>query len=163
MNKNDRSYCFKGKFFSCMLIAMLGSIPCFAETSLVLHLADSTVIICSLAKQPQMTLEDNTISLSSLDGAVGEWDFSDVESWNFAEYTDVDAVKVSKALIRIEDGELTVSGINAEKIKIYDLGGRLQTPSLNSEGNKTYISLDGFTKGTYLLSVGKDSVKFIVK
>lgn len=163
MNKNDYSYSIKGKFFSLMLMALLGSIPCFAETSLVIHLSDSTVIICSLAKQPQMTLGENTISLSSVDGAVGEWDFSDVESWNFAEYTDVDAVRIPKALIRIEDGVLAVAGINAENIKIFDLGGRLLTPSLNTEGNKISISLDGFSKGTYLLSVGKNTVKFIVK
>ena len=153
----------KGKIFCLMLTAILGSMPCFAGTSLVIHLSDSAQIVCSLAKQPQMTLGENTISLSSLDGAVGEWSFSDVESWNFAETTDVDASKISKALIRIEDGELTVSGVNAENITIYDLGGREVNPSFNSTGNKSSISLDGFVKGTYLLKVGKNSVKFIVR
>ena len=32
-----------------------------------------------------MTFGDKTITLSSIEGTVGQWDFSDVVSWNFAD------------------------------------------------------------------------------
>ena len=146
-----------------MVFAMLGSLPCFAGSSLLIHLTDSTVIVCSLDKEPKMLFGDNTITLSSTDGSVGQWDFADVESWDFAEIDAVSDIKADKARILIEDSKLTVSGVSADKIAVYDLGGRLVTPSLNTSGNITSMSLNGLVKGTYLLKVGNNSVKFIVQ
>ena len=145
---------------------MLWCLPGFANLSLLIHLSDSTEIVCSLAKEPKMTFQDKSMTLSSIDGTVGQWDFSDVESWNFADVKDVSAVSqvnAEKALIRIEDGKLTISGVNADKIAVYDAGGLLVTPELNIEDGRISIGTKTFSKGTHLLKAGSSSIKFVVQ
>ena len=156
----------KQKILCSMLLAMLGCLPCFADLSLLIHLTDSTEIVCSLAKEPTMTFGNKTITLSSKEGTVGQWDFSDVESWNFAEVEDADAVNpvyAEKARIRIEGGRITIAGVNADKIAVYDAGGRSLTPVPNSADGQISISIDGLPKGTYLLKAGNSSIKFLVQ
>ena len=145
---------------------MLWCLPGFANLSLLIHLSDSTEIVCSLAKEPKMTFQDKSMTLSSIDGTVGQWDFSDVESWNFADVKDVSAVSqvnAEKALIRIEDGKLTISGVNADKIAVYDAGGLLVTPELNIEDGRISIGTKTFSKGTHLLKAGSSSIKFVAQ
>lgn len=164
MNKNGHSYSVVGRFFLLMLIAILGNIPCFAETSLVIHLADSIVIVCRLDQKPQMTFGDKTVTLSSLEGTVGEWSFADVESWTFADVEDsVGEIRIEKAQILIDGDKLAVTGTDAEKIAVYDAGGRLVTPSLQTTGSAVSFSIKGLSKGTYMLKVGNNSVKFMVQ
>ncbi|MBO4500277.1 MAG: T9SS type A sorting domain-containing protein [Bacteroidaceae bacterium] len=147
-----------------MIVAILGSMPCFAGSSLILNLADSTVIVCSLAKKPQMTFDDRSVTLSSLEGTVGQWDFADVESWSFSDIEDaVGEVKSEKTRILIEDGNLTLSGIDSDKVAVYDLSGRLVTPLLKTTGSSVSFSINGFSKGTYIVRVGVCSVKFTVQ
>ena len=146
-----------------MLIALLGSIPCMAGSSILIHLADSTVIVCSLDSKPQMTFSDKTVTLSSVEGTVGEWRFADVDSWTFADIEDaVGDIKIEKAQILIEDDRLTVTGTDADKISVFDAGGRSVTPSLQTTGSAVSFSIKGLAKGTYLLKVGNNSVKFMV-
>ena len=78
----------KEKMLSVLLFALLGVLPTFASSSLLIHLKDSTVIVCSLAKEPQMSFGKKTITLSSLAGTVGQWNFTDVESWSFGDIED---------------------------------------------------------------------------
>ena len=154
----------KEKMLSVLLFALLGVLPTCASSSLLIHLKDSTVIVCSLAMEPQMSFGKKTITLSSLAGTVGQWNFTDVESWSVGDIEDsIDELKGENAQIRIEGGNLTIAGNKAKNVAIYDLSGRLRTPSLDTAGNKTTISLSGLTKGTYVLKVGKSSVKFMVK
>ena len=113
-----------------------------------------------------MTFANKTITLSSVEGTVGQWDFSDVESWNFAEVEDPDAVipiNAEKALIRIEGGRITIAGIKADKIAVYDAGGRSSTPVPESADGQICIKIDGLPKGTYLLKAGNSSIKFLVQ
>ena len=164
MNKKGHSYSIVGRFFSLMLIAILGNIPCFAETSLVIHLADSIVLVCSLDRKPQMTFGDKTVTLSSLEGAVGEWSFADVESWTFADVEDgVGEIRIEKAQILIDGDKLTVTGTGADKISVYDAGGRLVNPSLQATDSAVSFSIKALSKGTYMLKVGNNSVKFMVQ
>ena len=156
----------KQKIFCSMLLTMLGCMPCFANLSLLIHLTDSTEIVCSLAKEPTMTFGNKTITLSSIEGTVGQWDFSDVESWNFAEVDDPDAVipiNVEKARIWIEGGRITIAGVKADKIAVYDAGGRSSISVPDSTDNQISISIDGLPKGTYLLKAGNSSIKFLVQ
>ena len=156
----------KQKIFCSMLLAMLGCMPCFANLSLLIHLTDSTEIVCSLAKEPTMTFGDKTITLSSIEGTVGQWDFSDVVSWNFADVEDGDAVipiNAEKARIWIEGGRLTIAGVSAEKIAVYDAGGRSSTPVPDIADGQIVININGLPKGTYLLKAGNSSIKFLVQ
>ncbi|MBO4564067.1 MAG: T9SS type A sorting domain-containing protein [Bacteroidaceae bacterium] len=145
------------------IIAMLGTLPCFASKALVLLLTDSTKVVCSLTKEPKMVFGDKTLTLTSIDGAVGEWNFTDVASWSFAEVQDVDdAIKEIKSdRIEINGNRLMVSG--TKPITVYDLSGRERTPKLTTKDDCTSVDLSGFTKGTYLLKVGKNTMKFMVK
>ena len=148
-----------------LALAMLGVLPEFASSSISIHLTDGTEIVCSLAKEPKMLFGEKTITLTSLKGTVGEWNFSDVDSWCFTDALDqdevdaIDKVKDSKK-IKIEDGKITVAGNN---IAIYDIEGRLVTPTQKTNAGCTTVSLKGLTKGTYLLKAGKSCMKFVVK
>ena len=148
------------------MIAMLGGLPCLASTSLLIRLTDGTDIICSLDKEPQMVFGEKMITLSSLEGAIGEWNFTDVESWRFADVEEpsvIDGTKGEKAQIRIEKGMITVVGKKSKDVALYDMNGRLKTPSCTTSGNKTSLTLGGLAKGTYLLKVDNSCVKFNVK
>ena len=146
------------------IVAMLGSIPGMAGSSVLIHLADSTVIVCSLDRKPQMTFGDKTVTLSSLEGAVGEWSFADVESWTFADVEDgVGEIRIEKAQILIDGDKLTVTGTGADKISVYDAGGRLVNPSLQATDSAVSFSIKALSKGTYMLKVGNNSVKFMVQ
>ena len=147
-------------------MTMLWCLPGFASLSLLIHLSDSTEIVCSLAKEPKMSFQDKSMTLSSIDGTVGQWNFSDVESWNFADVKDVDAVNpvnADKARILIEDGKLTVAGIKADNIAVYDAAGRLVTPELNAVEDNISIDINGLERGSYLLKAGDSSIKFLVQ
>ena len=156
----------KQKILCSILLTLLGCMPCFANFSLLIHLTDSTEIVCSLAKKPTMTFQDKTITLSSVEGTIGQWDFSDVDSWNFADVKDVNAVNPvieEKARILIEGSRITVIGVNADKIAVYDAGGRLVTPELNIEDSLISIGINTLSKGTHLLKAGNSSIKFLVQ
>ena len=154
----------KRKVFSAIMVAMLGILPCLASSSLLIHLTDGTEILCSLAKEPQMTFGEKTITLSSLAGTVGEWDFTNVESWEFSDALDqdeidaVDKVKADKPQIKIEEGKITVAGNKEKNAAIYDTSGRLMFKVKGSAFN-----VNRLTKGTYLLKVGDNCVKFNVR
>ena len=62
--------------------------------------------------------------------------------------------------MRIEEGKVTVAG---NKVAVYDIEGRLVTPTLKTNAGRTTVSLKGLAKGTYLLKSGNNCVKFVVK
>ena len=111
-----------------------------------------------------MTFGEKTITLSSLAGTVGEWDFTNVESWEFSDALDqdeidaVDKVKADKPQIKIEEGKITVAGNKEKNAAIYDTSGRLMFKVKGSAFN-----VNRLTKGTYLLKVGDNCVKFNVR
>ena len=153
----------KKKVFYAVMLAMLGLLPCVAGNSLLIHLSDGTEIVCSLAKEPQMLFGEKTITLTSLTGEVGQWDFTNVESWEFADRMDqdeidaIDKLKADKPQIKIEEDRITIAGKNAKGAAVYDTSGRLM---LQVSGSKFHVNR--LTKGTYLLKVGESCVKFSV-
>ena len=154
------------------MFAMLG-IPSIANASplsLLIHLVGGTEIVCALDKEPQMLFGEKAITLTSLTGTVGQWNFADVESWVFSDVEDPDAidhVKDGNARIKIEGGQLTILNSQSTKtngqVAIYDTNGRLVTPSLKTANGITIVRLNGFAKGSYLLKTGNTCVKFLVK
>lgn len=113
-----------------------------------------------------MTFGEKTITLTcresaegtSTEGMVGQWDFADVDSWSFADIDAINDVKAEKALVRIEGDKLTIVGNNVKNAAIYDTSGRLIVNLQSST-----FSMNRLNKGTYLLKVGNNSVKFMVK
>lgn len=155
----------KSRLFPLIMFAMLGipGITFASPLSLLIHLADGTDIVCALDREPQMLFGKKTITLTSLTGTVGQWDFVDVESWFFSDVEDPDAidnVKEGNARIRIDNGHIFIA---SRQVAIYDINGRLVTPSPGTVDGITTIGLNGFAKGTYLLKTGNTCVKFLVK
>ena len=143
-----------------MLMAMLSVLPSVAGSSLLIHLKDGTDVICSLSKEPQMEFGEKTITLTSLKGTVEQWNFSDVESWEYADMLDDDEIDAVKDVrINIHDSEFV---IHNSQVAVYDLSGRRVNPKLQKTGNITRASLRGLPKGTYLLKVGDNCVKFSI-
>lgn len=156
----------KQKLLCVLLMSVLGHLSCFAAPSLLIHLTDSTEIVCTLAKEPKMTFAEKSMTLATAEGLVGQWDFSDVESWNFADVGDADAVNpinMEKARILIEEGSITIAGVKADKIAVYDAAGRSSTPVPDSADGQIIININGLPKGTYLLKAGNSSIKFLVQ
>ena len=156
----------KEKILCVVLMSILGHLSCYAGPSLLIHLTDSTEIVCALAKEPKMTFAEKAMTLTTVEGIVGQWDFTDVDSWNFADVKDVSAVNpvnVEKARIRIEEGRITIAGVNADKIAVYDAGGRSSITVPESTDGQISISIDGLPKGTYILKAGNSSIKFLVQ
>lgn len=147
----------KKKVFYAVMLAMLGLLPCVAGNSLLIHLSDGTEIVCSLAKEPQMLFGNKTITLTALTGEVGEWNFSDVESWQFADVMDPD--EVDKIQWVVEDAKLTASS----PIAVYDLSGRQVKAKVTASEGANSVSLEGLPKGTYLVKVGKSCVKYSIR
>ena len=152
-----------------LTLAIFAALYCMAagSSSLIMQLKNGTKIMCSLDKEPQMAFGEKAITLSSMDGMVGQWDFTDVESWSFGSGSEDAVGKVKDAQIHIEGSKITIyhapSTADNWQVAIYDMSGRLRTPSLTTKGNATTVSLNGLTKGTYILKVGTSSAKFIVK
>ena len=154
----------KGKTILAMLAVALCSQPGRAGSSLLIHLSDSTVVVCSLAREPQLTFGEKTITLSSQEGTVGQWEFADVDSWTFADIEDrIAGTKGERPQVRITQDRLTITGREGLRVAVYDMNGRQRTPALTTSGNTTSLSLGGLTKGAYLLKVGNSSVKFMVR
>jgi hypothetical protein len=137
-------------------------------------LSDGTEIVCSLAKEPQMLFGEKSITLTSLVGEVGQWDFVNVESWKFSDRLDqdeidaIDRVKAEKPRIMIEDGRIIIQNsklkLQNSKLKeqdlqaaVYDTSGRLMFQVSGSKFNVNRLA-----KGTYLLKVGDSCIKFSV-
>jgi len=159
---------------------MLGCLPCRAAapasdeppSGMLLHirLANGTDIVYNLAVEPQMTFGDKTITLTSGEGVVGRWDFTDVESWNFSDIDedDLDAVGAERSddvRIRIEGGTVTVAGGKAGKVAVYDMGGRLVAVSSAADAGASAesVSVGGLARGTYVLRAGNSSAKFVIR
>ena len=157
----------KKKVISALMMAMVAVLPSFAR-SLVINLTDGTEIVCSLAKEPQMLFGEKAITLTSLAGEVGQWSFSDVESWKFSDQPDqdeidaIDKVKSDKPQIKIEEGRVTIQNLKFKEqntqAAVYDTSGRLM---FQVSGSKFHVNK--LTKGTYLLKVGESCVKFSVR
>ena len=148
-------------FVSCIIACLSFCIsPCRAASSLVLHLKDSTVVVCSLVKEPQMAFGKSTITLSSTEGTVGEWNFSDVVSWNFSDIDDA-IEEVMGDYIEIKGDRIEVRG--KKQVAVCDMNGRQMKPSLSTSAGVTTVGLGGLPKGAYVLKVGRSSVKFMVK
>ena len=156
----------KNKILCVVLMSVLGHLSCMAVPSLLIHLTDSTESVCALNKEPKMTFTEKAMTLTAVDGIVGQWDFTDVESWNFADVkvvADVNPVNVEKARIRIEDSMITIAGVNADEIAVYDAGGRSSVQVPDSTDGQISINIDGLPQGTYILKAGDSSIKFLVK
>lgn len=156
----------KKKALFAFIVAMLGSLPGFSS-SLVINLTDGTEIVCSLAKEPQMLFGEKSITLTSLVGEVGQWNFSDVESWKFSDRLDqdeidaIDKLKAEKPQIKIEEGRVLIQNTKFKEqnsqVAIYDANGRLMFHVQGSVFNANKL-----VKGTYLLKVGESCIKFSV-
>ena len=151
-----------------MLMAVLGVLPSVAGSSLLIHLTDGTEITCSLAKEPQMLFGDKTITLTALTGEVGEWNFTNVDSWEFADRMDqdeidaIDKLKADKPLIKIEERRVIIQNSKSKEqnsqVAVYDTNGQLM---FNVQGSM--FNVNRLVKGTYLLKVGESCVKFSVR
>lgn len=156
----------KKRFVFSLITAIIWALPCFGSYSLLIHLTDGSKIICSLEKEPQMTFAGKTITLTSLDGGVGQWNFSDVDSWSFLDNEIIDAVgqeEGERIQVWIQNGRLIARGSKAENLSIYDVNGRLVTTSHPTTADNITFSLSRFSKGNYLIKVGKSCIKFSVK
>lgn len=133
------------------------------DYALQIFLADNSTVLCEFSKQPQMTLNEGIMTLTTTDSTIGSWEFSEVRKWNFvdAEKVAIKDVKEQKPLITIQENTIMVSCPQKEKALIYDISGKLYSSATILGG--TRIPLNTMASGVYLLKVGNHSLKFTVK
>lgn len=105
-------------------LVSLSTLKAFADdVSLVISLENGTTVTCSFAKKPQMTFTESTLTLTTTEGAVGSWQFTEVDSWHFtqADPSGIKDTQVGNA-ISISNGEIRVN--SNEYVCIYDLSGK---------------------------------------
>ena len=151
----ERVFCLVG----CLGI---GIMSCLADRALVMVLTDSTEVVCALDNQPQMQFVQDSVTLTDQSGFVGQWNFVEVVSWHFAEITNTNDVQAEQAQIRIEEGKIVVSGSKSRNVAVYDVSGRLIAVRDIVDGAVS-LDLSGFTSGVYLLTVGNNSIKFLIR
>ena len=140
----------------------IGIMSCLADRALVMVLTDSTEVVCALNNQPQMQFAQDSVTLTDQTGLVGQWNFVDVASWHFAEITNTNDVQAEQAQIRIEEGRIIVSGSKSRNVALYDVSGRLIAVR-DIVDDAVSLDLSGFTSGVYLLTVGNNSIKFLIR
>ena len=151
----ERLFCLVG----CLGI---GIMSCLADRALVMVLTDSTEVVCALNNQPQMQFAQDSVTLTDQSGLVGQWNFAAVASWHFAEITNTNDVQAEQAQIRIEEGKIVVSGSKSRNVAVYDVSGRLIAVR-DIVDDAVSLDLSGFTSGVYLLTVGNNSIKFLIR
>lgn len=132
------------------------------EATLVLDLEDGTSLSCSFAKKPQMTFADGTLTLTSSEGAVGSWEFAAVDSWHFAA-ADPSGIRQTAAgrTLAIRDGRVYIYG--EQQARLYDLSGKAVEAGVRQEGEARVLATEHLPAGVYVLTVGKQGMKFTVK
>ena len=147
----------KERLLTLVMLTALGFAPCLAANSLVLHFTDSTQVVCKLANEPLIHFDFNTFTLLSQGSDMGSWVFADVAYWNFQDLTDaIDRTEAERPVISIEDGKLTVEGTGDKDVAVYDVAGRLVT-------KQAVVDMHALPGGTYVLRVGDNSIKFMVR
>ena len=155
----------KQKLFFSLLALLIGAQV--AATNLVLLKTDGTQQLLDIATIGKWVYVGDDLQLLSHDGVVlAQEPALNIRKITFAESSGTDTptsmenIQSTSVVIYPNPSQdmLIVSGIEAQTLRVFDMQGRL----LKSE-NGTQVHVSDLAKGTYLLQVGTQVVRFIKK
>ena len=155
----------KQKLFFSLLALLIGAQV--AATNLVLLKTDGTQQLLDIATIGKWVYVGDDLQLLSHDGVVlAQEPALNIRKITFAESSGTDTptsmenIQSTSVVIYPNPSQdmLIVSGIEAQTLRVFDMQGRL----LKAE-NGTQVHVSDLAKGTYLLQVGTQVVRFIKK
>lgn len=158
----------KKTFIPMFLALAYGGLTADAQTSLVVNPASQTsesksYLLTDIAK---ITFGSHEMEISGTSGTKETFSFSDIMSIKFDyEATSIDGIPVTEESSLVpyyNSGMLGVNGLQSgqtARVRVCDLSGRVIMAKENWDG--TPISTSALTKGIYLFSVNKKTIKFM--
>lgn len=147
----------KQKLFFSLLALLIGAQ--MAATNLVLLKTDGTQQLLDIATIGKWVYVGDDLQLLSHDGVVlAQEPALNIRKITFAESSGTDTPTSVVIYPNPSQDVLIVSGIEAQTLRVFDMQGRL----VKSE-NGTQVHVSDLAKGTYLLQVGTQVVRFIKK
>ena len=147
---------FKKSILICTL-ALLASVSASAR-SLVLVLNDSTKIYFLLNDKPVLRMEKGKVLIDTQ-----TFSFEDVDRFYISQTDDpsgIEAVMAEKQL-KFEGNSLVVEGDKV--VEIYAVNGVKMKAKVSKAAGMTTVDTGNLAKGTYVVKVGKVSLKFVKK
>lgn len=124
--------------------------------SLFVSFNDGSKIEFALSTLPEVTFGDDkmTVKTTSTTASYELWKVS-----TFTYGTTTDIKQVSQDIHFACEGDRIIVDDKANKVSIYSLDGKAVTISPIINNDKTIISLEGLTKGVYIIKINNKSIK----
>ena len=135
-------------------LALLASVSVSAR-SLVLVLSDSTKIYFLLDDKPVMRMVDGKVMIDTQ-----AFRFEDVDRFYISQTDDpsgIEAVMAEKQ-VKFEGNTLVVEG--EKTVEVYAINGMKMKAKVSRAAGMTKVDTSDLAKGTYVVKVGKASMKF---
>jgi hypothetical protein len=134
----------------CLLLAvavLMGTVA-MAEDGVIVKLKNGSEVGFVFISKPKI-MPGAELSISTADGAVVNYDYSEVRSVSFGEVTStgIDGVETSSScdvVFRLLNDRLAVEGLSAgENVSVYTIGGQLlATEKQSADGTALSVPLD---------------------
>ena len=124
--------------------------------SLFVSFNDGSKIEFALSSLPEVTFGDDkmTVKTTSTTASYELWKVS-----TFTYGTTTDIKQVSQDIHFACEGDRIIVDGKANKVSIYSLDGKAVSISPIINNDKTIISLEGLTKGVYIIKINNKSIK----
>mgnify|MGYP002671837651 FL=1 len=124
--------------------------------SLFVSFNDGSKIEFALSSLPEVTFGDDkmTVKTTSTTASYELWKVS-----TFTYGTTTDIKQVSQDIHFALEGDRIIVDGKANKVSIYSLDGKAVSISPIINNDKTIISLEGLTKGVYIIKINNKSIK----
>lgn len=124
--------------------------------SLFVSFNDGSKIEFALSTLPEVTFGDDkmTVKTTSTTASYELWKVS-----TFTYGTTTDIKQVSQDIHFDWEGDRIIMDGKANKVSIYSLDGKAVSISPIINNDKTIISLEGLTKGVYIIKINNKSIK----
>lgn len=124
--------------------------------SLFVSFNDGSKIEFALSTLPEVTFGDDkmTVKTTSTTASYELWKVS-----TFTYGTTTDIKQVSQDNHFVWEGDRIIVDGKANKVSIYSLDGKAVSISPIINNDKTIISLEGLTKGVYIIKINNKSIK----
>lgn len=138
-------------------LALLASVSASAR-SLVLVLSDSTKIYFLLDDKPVLRMVDGKVMIDTQ-----AFRFEEVDRFYISQTDDpsgIEAVMAEKQ-VTFDGNTIVVDGEKA--VEVYAINGMKMKAKVSRTAGMTKVDTSGLAKGTYVVKVGKASMKFVKK
>lgn len=137
-------------------MVLLASACMVSARSLVLTLSNNTKVYYLLGGEvnPVMRFVDGKMTVNT-----DTYAFSNIKNFFISEEDDPTAIEEVKPVASRFDGNTLVVEGEAKAVKVYGTDGkRVDAPVVQLDGHVS-VDMSGLRKGTYIINIGKDSVK----